>query len=227
MAYRYWDKEKGGWVVNIPGTDRSYVQGSAEGNALEATWKKDRAEKVAKHLANVGNWQQYQDGSLEEFASLLNKDHWYWGRLAGYANNIMNGDEYSIMQFNHQFNPSSANSARGQELTNRYIALLNQGYTNQEIMGAGYGNDGHYWASWDKQDTNSGGNNTGGGSTGGNDGSNTGGGMLGGPINHQPRRERKGTWGSGYKDGGYSLLGEENQAMRQAIGEQLEKKLLG
>ena len=43
----------------------------------------------------------------------------------------------------------------------------------------------------------------------------------------QGRGERRGVWGSGYSDGGYSLFGEENQAMRRAIGEQLEKKLLG
>lgn len=53
------------------------------------------------------------------------------------------------------------------------------------------------------------------------------GGLLGGPITPKERGERKGVWGSGYKDGGYSLLGEENQAMRKAIGDHLEKKLLG
>ena len=211
MASRYWDKEKGGWVVNIPGTDRSYVQGSAEGNALEAAWESNASDRRKQHFANVGNWEQYKDGSLEDFAGALNGDNWFRARLPGYARDVMNGDTF---QYNMEFGPTSGHSAKGHELTNRYIALLNQGYTNQQIMGAGYGDDGSSYASWDEKQTNSGGNNTGGG-------------MLGGPITPKPREERKGTWGSGYKDGGYGLLGEENQAMRRAIGEQLEKKLLG
>ena len=40
-------------------------------------------------------------------------------------------------------------------------------------------------------------------------------------------RQRQGVWGAGYKDGGYGLFSDENKAMRDAIGDQLEKKLLG
>lgn len=159
---RYWDAERGGWVIEIPGTDdgtgkpRTYLSNSNQGVGLETAWQEERDEKLAKHFANVGNWQQYKDGSLEDFANALNRDRWFWSRLPRYAHNVMSGD---TSQYNFQFDPSSGNTARGHELTNRYIALLNQGYTNQQIMGAGYGNDGRHWASWDKQGTNLGGQN--------------------------------------------------------------------
>jgi hypothetical protein len=39
--------------------------------------------------------------------------------------------------------------------------------------------------------------------------------------------QRQGTWGSGLSSGGYSLFSEENEVMRDAIKNQLEKKLLG
>jgi hypothetical protein len=61
-----------------------------------------------------------------------------------------------MMQYNLEFTPSSGATARGHELTNRYIALMNQGYTNQEIMGAAYGNDGSSWAAWDMGESDGG-----------------------------------------------------------------------
>ncbi len=49
------------------------------------------------------------------------------------------------------------------------------------------------------------------------------------PKASQPRerRQRQGVWGSGFKDGGYGMLSGENETMRDAIANQLEKKLLG
>ena len=110
-----------------------------------STWQ----EKRDAHFANIGNWQQYEDASLEDFTNVLNADPWYAARLAGYANDVANNDYHGMMQYNLEFTPSSGATARGHELTNRYIALMNQGYTNQEIMGAAYGNDGSSWAEWD------------------------------------------------------------------------------
>jgi hypothetical protein len=45
----------------------------------------------------------------------------------------------------------------------------------------------------------------------------------------QPRekRQRQGVWGSGFTDGGYGMLSDETEVMRDAIVNQLEKKLLG
>ena len=124
-----------------------------------STWQ----EKRKAHFANIGNWQQYENDSLEDFTGVLGADPWYNARLAGYANRVKDGD---ILEYNLEFSPSSGATARGHELTNRYIALLNQGYTNQEIMGAGYGNDGSSWAEWDTAASQEGGS-TGGGDTGG------------------------------------------------------------
>ena len=47
-----------------------------------------------------------------------------------------------------------------------------------------------------------------------------------GGINPQQRAQRLGTWGSGYKDGGYGMLSPESEQMRQALQTALEKKLL-
>ena len=140
---RTWDAESGGWLVQIPGTDRTYLSNSDEGRALESAWEQQAQQKRDAHFANVGNWQQYEGGTLEDFTSALNQDPFFAARLPHYARDVMNGDTYG---YNLEFTPSSGATARGHELTNRYIALLNQGYTDQEIMGAGYGNDGSSWS---------------------------------------------------------------------------------
>ena len=262
MASRYWDAERGGWVVTIPGSDDgtgkpvTYLSNSEQGKNWEKTWKEEAQAKKDAHYANVGNWQQYKDASLDDFVSALNGDDWFYSRLARYANDIRNGDEYGTMQYNHQFNPSSGATARGHELTNRYIALLNQGYSNAEIMGAGYGNDGSFWAGFDKQ-------NAGSSNGGGNTGSNTG--MFGG-ITPGQRKERTGVWGSGHGDRrpdpsnapkpadpsiprptpdvfppqatnnspledklwpGNGMMSSDSEGMRKTIVNALEKKLLG
>ena len=146
---RTWDAEAGGWRVEIPGTDdgtgkpKTYLSNSDEGRAMESAWEQQAQEKRDAHFANVGNWQQYEGGTLEDFTSALNQDPFFAARLPHYARDVMNGD---TLQYNQEFTASSGNTARGHELTNRYIALLNQGYTDQEIMGAGYGNDGSSWS---------------------------------------------------------------------------------
>ena len=143
MASRTWDAEAGDWRVQIPGTDRTYLANSDEGRALESAWEQQAQAKRDAHFANVGNWQQYEGGTLEDFTSALNQDPFFAARLPNYARDVMNGDTYG---YNMEFQQSNANTAKGHELTNRYIALLNQGYTDQEIMGAGYGNDGSSWS---------------------------------------------------------------------------------
>ena len=143
MASRTWDAEAGDWRVQIPGTDRTYLANSDEGRALESAWEQQAQAKRDAHFANVGNWQQYEGGTLEDFTSALNQDPFFAARLPNYARDVMNGDTYG---YNMEFQLSNANTAKGHELTNRYIALLNQGYTDQEIMGAGYGNDGSSWS---------------------------------------------------------------------------------
>lgn len=146
---RTWDAEAGGWRIQIPGTDdgtgkpKTYLSNSDEGRAMESAWEQQAQEKRDAHFANVGNWQQYEGGTLEDFTSALNQDPFFAARLPHYARDVMNGD---TLQYNQEFTASSGNTARGHELTNRYIALLNQGYTDQEIMGAGYGNDGSSWS---------------------------------------------------------------------------------
>lgn len=146
---RTWDSEAGGWRVEIPGTDdgtgkpKTYLSNSDEGRAMESAWQAQADQKRDAHFANVGNWQQYEGGSLDDFIAALGQDPFFAARLPHYARDVMNGD---TLQYNMEFNPSSGNTARGHELTNRYIALLNQGYTDQEIMGAGYGNDGSSWS---------------------------------------------------------------------------------
>ena len=146
---RTWDAEAGGWRIEIPGTDdgtgkpKTYLSNSDEGRAMESAWQAQADQKRDAHFANVGNWQQYEGGTLEDFTSVLNQDPFFAARLPHYARDVMNGD---TLQYNQEFTASSGNTARGHELTNRYIALLNQGYTDQEIMGAGYGNDGSSWS---------------------------------------------------------------------------------
>ena len=149
---RTWDAEAGGWRIQIPGTDRTYLSNSDEGRAMESAWEQQAQEKRDAHFANVGNWQQYEGGTLEDFTSALNQDPFFAARLPHYAHDVMNGD---TLQYNQEFTASSGATARGHELTNRYIALLNQGYTDQEIMGAGYGNDGSSWANVDPQSESS------------------------------------------------------------------------
>lgn len=129
-----------GYVKDVPGRDdgASYVIGGPEYQA-QKEWAKKRDEK---HYANVGNWKQYKDGTLDELKGLLGGDGWYYSRLASYANDVMGGD---TMQYNFQFNPSSGATARGHELTNRYIALKMQGMKDSDIMGALYGTDGSLW----------------------------------------------------------------------------------
>ena len=129
-----------GYVKETPGrTDgHSYVIGGPEYQAQ----KKWAAERDKKHYANVGNWEKYKDGTLDELKGLLGGDSWYYGRLANYANDVMAGD---TMQYNFQFNPSSGATARAHELTNRYIALKYQGMKDSDIMGALYDTDGSLW----------------------------------------------------------------------------------
>lgn len=143
---RTWDAEAGGWRVQIPGTNRTYLSNSDEGRALESAFEQQAQARRDAHFANVGNWQQYEGETLEDFTSALNQDPFFAARLPHYARDVMNGDTYG---YNMEFQLSNANTAKGHELTNRYIALLNQGYTDQEIMGAGYGNDGSSYANVD------------------------------------------------------------------------------
>ena len=96
-------------------------------------------------------------------------------------------------------------------------SLYKDGYTREEIgqligQGKGIGNPNtNYAPSFDN--TGGGSNpNSAGGNTGGN---NTGGNIPNAGVNHQQRGQRLGTWGSGYKDGGYGLLSAENEQMRQ------------
>ena len=141
---------RGRWLADRDtGTDdgtgkpKTYLSNSDEGRAMESAWQAQADQKRDAHFANVGNWQQYEGGTLEDFTSVLNQDPFFAARLPHYARDVMNGD---TLQYNQEFTASSGNTARGHELTNRYIALLNQGYTDQEIMGAGYGNDGSSWS---------------------------------------------------------------------------------
>lgn len=129
-----------GYVKDVPGRDdgAAFVIGGQEYQAAKDSAK----ERAAEHYANVGNWEQYKDGTLDELKGLLGGDDWYYARLANYANDVMGGD---TLQYNYQFNPTSGRTPLGHELTNRYIALKMQGMKDSDIMGALYGTDGSLW----------------------------------------------------------------------------------
>lgn len=195
-----------GWVH-----DSGMVLNSPEHKAQQ----KKYTESVKQFQDGVGKWGRYRNGTIADLADKVNGDHWWYTRLHSMSDQVANGDMHWFNQsFPGRYNVGEGRSHDARELVNRYLALRSGGHSDAEIMRGIYGDK---WGEGKASDWNYNNNTT----------YASGGGMLSGFINLQPRAERKGAWGDGYTNGGYGLLGEENQAMRNAIGEQLEKKLLG
>ena len=187
-------------------------------------------QKIQKQLAFQQAMQGGSgiQGSLDDLRNLVNGDQFFYSRLPSIVHDLRNGD---MTYFNREFG-TSGNRDQVMEMAQRYSYLLDNGYTNADIMGNIYGMDGSSWSSWDTNPpektshgeyvdpskdpdglTPSGPN---GNASNGNgpslkwDSSNIGrSGSAWGPRNQN------------------RLFSPENEAMRKVIGDNLEKKLFG
>ena len=191
---------------------------------------------------NLTNWGRYSDGTLDELKGLLGGDSFFYARLPAIANDLANGN---TTYFGQEFGLNGDRANRASEIANRYNALLNNGYSNAQIMGALYDMDGSSWADWDNQDhsntTMNGGTNSGGTDDGGTEDEeifNWNGNNIG---------QSGSAWGSGRRpqDAPYvadqfpqqdtmgpqpnqsRLFSSENEEMRKILGQHLKDKLFG
>ena len=207
----------GGFNVSAGSQDIAYAQ-------------KQRAQRDAARRAMYGQYDQYMGQDNLDWLKQNVGDSWWWsvGRLP----NLAHDESRWWREFNGVSDDSYALNA---EIVNRYRALEESGMSRDEIQQAIWGNSNL------SPTTNNGG--AGGGVT--KPGMLSGGGGNNGGVAPKPQKEtpgvsapnngitprareqRQGVWGSGYTNGGYGLLSEENEQMRQAITNALEEKLLG
>ena len=182
---------------------------------------------------NLTNWGQYSDGSIDDLKSLVGGDRFFYARLPGIANELANGNTTYLGQ---EFGLSGDRANRASEIANRYNALLNNGYSNAQIMGALYDMDGSSWADWDNQDhsntTMNGGTNSGDNEPDPQDGtlinwngSNTG--QSGSAWGPQGMTNTEGLRASRYGNSPYGLFSPENEQMRKIVSQNLKDKLFG
>jgi hypothetical protein len=182
-------------------------------------------QKIQKQLAFQQSMQGGSgiQGSLDDLKSVVNGDQFFYSRLPGIVNDLRNGD---MSYFNQEFG-TSGNRDQVMEMAQRYSYLLDNGYTNADIMGNLYGTDGSSWASWDEDGPKT---NMSGHPVGGSNGNQS----------NQPDPQDRtllswnnsdigkagSAWGSRNQNQN-RLFSPENEAMRKAIGDNLEKKLFG
>ncbi len=175
---------------------------------------------------NLTNWGQYSDGTLDELKGLLGGDQFFYARLPGIANDLANGN---TTYFQQEFGLNGDRANKASEIANRYNALLNNGYSNAQIMGALYEMDGSSWADWDNQDhtntTMNGGTDGGGQESGGWNGDNVG--QSGSAWGPQGMTNTEGLRTSRYGNSPHGLFSPENEQMRKVVGQHLKDKLFG
>lgn len=175
----------------------------SQGSPVALNGSEEKARQDAYFAAQnswrdgIGNYEPYADGTIADLSSLLDGDKWWYARLHHMANEVGQGDQdWFLREFSGRENRGQA-----REMINRFLALQQQGYSDDEIMRGIYGD------SWGA-----------GGSKGAHGASPppTGSGPAppqapgpvpghppGGFLPQIPRERRKGTWGSGYSNGGY------------------------
>lgn len=84
-------------------------------------------------------------GSLDDLKGLVNGDQFFYARLPSMVNDVRNGDYFFLNQ-NWATDPDIG---RVRNMISTYSSLLDNGYTNAEIMGHLYDMDGSSWSSWD------------------------------------------------------------------------------
>ena len=119
-----WDPETSSWRF-CGGTGWAI-----DGPEMQAAGENYNARKDA-FLVQIGDYEQYLGGSPELLASKLRGNYWWYTRLDTYADQVMAGD---TSRFRKEFwgrGPKVAEYAL--EVLNRYIALLVDGYTHEEL----------------------------------------------------------------------------------------------
>ena len=126
-----WDPETSSW---------RYCGGTGwaiDGPEMQAAGENYSARKDA-FIAEIGNYEQYLGGSPELLASRLRGNYWWYKRLDMYADQVMAGD---ISRFRKEFWGRADNvKDYALEVLNRYIALLVDGYTHEELDEIIWGN---------------------------------------------------------------------------------------
>ena len=117
-ATKQWRKCGGtGWAINGP-------EMQAAGDAF--------ADKEAEFNNSIGNYEPYLGSEPVVLRVLLTRNYWWRGRLHVYAEQVMSGD---IGLFKREFwGRGKVVRAYALEVLNRYIALRNDGYTDEELF---------------------------------------------------------------------------------------------
>jgi hypothetical protein len=207
-----------GWV-----TDSGF--NVSAGSSDIAYRQQQRAKKDAARRSMYGQYDQYMGDNNLDWLKQNVGDSWWWsvGRLPNLAHD-------SSRFWKEMGGRSDDSYARNAEIVNRYRALEESGMSADDIQQA-------IWGGANLSPTVN---------NGGAGGGVTKPGMLSGGIKNQSnnqnnqqstppnnsikpaqRQQRQGVWGSGFTKGGYGMLSEENENMRQSVVAALEKKLLG
>ena len=105
-----------GWAINGP-------EMQSAGDAY--------ADKEAEFTDSIGDYEGYLGSQPVVLKVLLTRNYWWEGRLHVYAEQVMSGD---IGLFKREFwGRSQAVRTYALEVLNRYIALKNDGYTDEEL----------------------------------------------------------------------------------------------
>ena len=225
----------GGFNVSAGSQDIAYAQ-------------EQKAKEVAARRAMYGQYDQYMGQDNLDWLKNNIGDSWWWsvGRLP----KLSHDDQWFWNEFGGRSDESYAHNA---EIVNRYRALEESGMSREQIQQAIWGganlsptiNNGGAGGGVTKPGMLSGGTSI--GSTQSNNvlgnnnqvlgnnnqnsnqsnNQNNAGVVPNNGVTPKARQQRQGVWGSGYTDGGYGMLSDENNEMRQAIAKALEEKLLG
>lgn len=127
----------GGPITWVPGV--GWVTDGGNGYAIEGEEEKARAQAYldsqAEFRAQVGDWSAYSGSSLDGLKALIGHDRWWDARITLMANEVASGDD---TWFWREF-ATHAYRDYALEAVNRYIALLNAGYTDEQITNYIYG----------------------------------------------------------------------------------------
>jgi len=189
-----------GWVTD------GGVNVSAGSSDL-AWLQQQRAEKDRARRSMYGAYDQYMGQNNLDWLKNNVGDSWWWS--TGRLGNLANDESRFWREFNSVSDDHYGNSA---EIVNRYKALIASGVDPADVQNAIWGNAN---LSPTTQNGGAGGGVTKPGmlpSIGNNSNNNSNNSPNnGGSVQPNPRRQRLGTWGSGFSDGGYAQA-EQRQA---------------
>lgn len=178
-----------GWVTD------GGVNVSAGSSDL-AWLQEQRAKRDGARRAMYGSYDQYMGQNNLDWLKQNVGDSWWWS--VGRLGNLANDESRFWKEFGGTSDEQYGNSA---EIVNRYKALIASGMNPADVQSAIWGG-----ANLSPSTQNGG---AGGGVTkpgmlppiGNNSNNNS---NNRGSIQHSARSQRKGTWGSGYSNGGYA-----------------------